>query len=78
MLYLENAKYFPIKNDCVNCKERECIALTKTYCKINPECRFYKTRIQLEKQIERIRERIPDYGFKPYYYKATNRNSLTL
>lgn len=58
-----------IKKDCVSYKNG-CIALNDTWC-AKENCKFYKNRTMLSEQINRIRERIPDYGMdrrdKLYY-----------
>lgn len=58
-----------IKKDCVSYKNG-CIALNDTWC-AKENCKFYKNRKMLNEQINRIRERIPDYGMdrrdKLYY-----------
>lgn len=51
-----------IKTDCLNCTDRGCKALDKTYCEKTDNCKFYKTQTMLNEQVARIRKRIPGYN----------------
>lgn len=60
MRKIENKTPVNMKRDCVNFHGGGCAALMDTIC-AKEECRFYKTARQVEAELARIRERIPDY-----------------
>jgi hypothetical protein len=49
-------------NDCLNYNKQisGCSVLRADVCKKGP-CKFYKNKELLDKQVARVRERIPDY-----------------
>ena len=52
-----------VKKDCIcyNAKKNECEVLMETVCRVKRKCPFYKNRAMLDRQVDRIRQRLPDY-----------------